>query len=402
MSVESESNRASSRAHNEPKHAEPPTQANLVAAAQQACAVVAQHAAWGESHARLHPQSLAALVTAGVPRLYLPTALGGYATDPVTCARVCETLAGADSSAGWFVMVYNAARLMAANWPDAMVQALWGDNPDTLVAASGHTPFRGERVDDGYIVSGRNSFVSGCHHADYVMSPMLVDDAVHTVALPAAQCNIIDNWDTLGMRGSGSNDVSAEAVFVPGELVAPPVVADTEANTFYTGPLYRCPTRVVFATYVPVALSLAKRALQTLEDLAANKTPYATDTKLAKRSVAQIHYGKALAQYRSARGYFFAALEEVWQRANNAEEFSARDRADLYLAGTHAMQTSASVVRHVADAAGSTVFDRAQPLERIVRDMETLRHHGFANESRYGSVAQVHWDVELDYPLLLR
>ena len=66
------------------------------------------------------------------------------------------------------------------------------------------------------------------------------------------------------------------------------------------------------------------------------------------------------------------------------------------------MQASAAVVRHVADAAGSSVFDKAQPLERIVRDMETLRHHGFANESRYGSVAQVHWDAELDYPLLLR
>ena len=59
-------------------------------------------------------------------------------------------------------------------------------------------------------------------------------------------------------------------------------------------------------------------------------------------------------------------------------------------------------MRHVADAAGSSVFDKRQPLERIARDMETLRHHGFANESRYGSVAQVHWEVELDYPLLLR
>ena len=60
------------------------------------------------------------------------------------------------------------------------------------------------------------------------------------------------------------------------------------------------------------------------------------------------------------------------------------------------------MVRHVADAAGSSTFDKQCPLEKVVRDMETLRHHGFANESRYGSVAQVHWDVELDYPLLLR
>ena len=66
------------------------------------------------------------------------------------------------------------------------------------------------------------------------------------------------------------------------------------------------------------------------------------------------------------------------------------------------MQTCAEIVRHVADAAGSNVLARGQPLERIMRDMEALKHHGFANESRYASVAQVLWGAELDYPLLLR
>ena len=66
------------------------------------------------------------------------------------------------------------------------------------------------------------------------------------------------------------------------------------------------------------------------------------------------------------------------------------------------MQSSAAVVRLVADAAGSSVTYQGSPLERILRDMETLRHHGFANESRYGSVSQLRWGAELDYPLMLR
>ncbi len=231
------------------------------------------------------------------------------------------------------------------------------------------------------------------------MSPMLVDGEPFTVVVPAAACAIVDNWDTLGMRASGSNDVILHEVRVPAHMVAAPRETN---NRHYAGNLYRCPSRVVFATYIPAALSLAGQALRALAELAANKVPYATDTKLARRSSAQIHFGRALAEYRSARIYFLDALDEVWRRACNGEEFSPRQRADLYLAGTHAMQTSALAVRHVADAAGSSVFDKAQPLEKIVRDMETLRHHGFANESRYASVAQVHWDVELDYPLLLR
>ena len=380
--------------HNQPGREE------LLERAQTAAQIAAQYAAWGEQNGRLHDDVVTALRDAGIPRLYLPTRLGGYAVDPVTCALVCETLADADASAAWFVMVYNAARIMAANWPQTMVERLWGENPDTLVAASGHTPFTGVRQGDGYVVSGRNSFVSGCHHADFIMSPMHVSGEMYTVAVPANACEIVDNWDTLGMRATGSNDVIVPEVWVPGHLVA--AQANPSRNPLYDDLLYTCPSRVVFATYVPAALSLARRALTQLDLLAGNKVPYATDQKLAKRSVAQIHYGKAMAEYRAVRGYFFAALEQVWQQASAAREFDHRDRADLYLAGTHAVQASARVVRHVADAAGSTVFDRASPLERIVRDIETLRHHGFANESRYASVAQVHWDVELDYPLLLR
>ena len=379
-----------------------PSADELLERARAAAAVALQHARWGESHGRLHDDVVAALRDAGVPRLYLPEGLGGYAVDPVTCARVCECLADGDPSAAWFVMVYNAARLMAQWWPAEMVEALWGADPDAMVAASGHTPLQGQLDGDVYVVSGRNSFVSGCHHADYVMSPMLVDGEAHTVVLAAEQVDIVDNWDTLGMRGTGSNDVVVERAVVPKHRVAAIEHGQQTHPAFAGHVLYRCPSRVVFATYVPAALSLAKAALGELEKLAGNKVPYASDRKLATRSVAQIHFGKALAEYRSAHGYFYGTLREVWQRANAGEAFDAKARADLYLAGTHAMQASAGVVRHVADAAGSSVFDKAQPLERIARDMETLRHHGFANESRYGSVAQVHWGVELDYPLLLR
>jgi alkylation response protein AidB-like acyl-CoA dehydrogenase len=370
-----------------------------VTKAAAAAEVAREYAAWGEQHGRLHAAVVQALREAGVPRLFLPHALGGEQVDPVTCALVTETLAQGDASAAWFVMVYNAARIMAATWPAAMVETLWGDNPDTLVAASGHTPLRGRREGAGYVVSGTNSFVSGCHHADFIMAPMLVDDAAYVVVVPADACVIEDNWHTMGMRGTGSNDVTVPDVYVPGACAAQP---GAQRNDHYQGTLYQCPSRVVFATYVPAALSLAQQALSELESLAAHKVPYATDRKLAHRALAQVHFGRGLAEYRAARAYFFDSLQQTWEDAAAGLAFDERYRADLYLAGTHAMQASSSVVRHVADAAGSSTFDKQCPLEKVVRDMETLRHHGFANESRYGSVAQVHWHVELDYPLLLR
>ena len=378
-----------------------PARAELVAKATQARSVLSTWSGWAEQNGRLHPQAVEVLVEVGVPRLFLAKELGGYEVDPVTCAQVCEALADADPSAGWHVMVYNAARLMSAAWPHETLEYLWGEDPDALVSASGHTPLQGVRTDKGFVVSGRNSFVSGCHHAKFMMSPMLADGVMHYVVLPMAQCEIVDNWDTLGMRGSGSNDVEACEVEIAA-LLAVPQSAAMVRSKYHQGRLFRCPSRVVFATYIPVALSLAKRALAELENLAGNKVPYAADLKLKTRSQAQMHYGRGLAKYRAVHGYFYEALAQVWEEAENDCDFSVEQKANLYLAGTHTLQTCAEVVRHVADAAGSSVLHKGTPLERILRDMETLKHHGFANESRYGSVAQALWGAELDYPLMLR
>ncbi len=377
------------------------TRETLVANAEGIAETLIAHAPWAELHGRLHDTAVAALVSAGVPRLYLPESLGGLAVDPVTCAQVAETLADADTAAAWHVMVFNAARIMGARWPGAMVRGLWHDNPDTLVAASGHTPLLGKKESGGYRVTGTNSFVSGCHHADYMFAPMVCEGNMGFVVVPMTECRIEDNWDTLGMRGSGSNDVTVENALIDADMVA--WHSDkTPINEYYDGRLYRCPSRLVFATYIPVALSLARRALAELALLAENKVPYASDAKLKNRAVAQMHYGRGLAKFRSTHRYFYATLDAVWQQAGEGHTFTDEDRADLYLAGTHTMQTCAEIVRHVADAAGSNVLARGQPLERIMRDMEALKHHGFANESRYASVAQVLWGAELDYPLLLR
>ncbi|MEM6999865.1 MAG: acyl-CoA dehydrogenase family protein [Pseudomonadota bacterium] len=377
----------------------------LLDAAYAAQPTLAGHAEWAETHGRLHEDSIQALVDARVPRMFLPADLGGDEVDPVTCALVCETLADADPAAAWHVMVYNAARLMAATWPQATVERVWADQPDAMVAASGHSALTGVRTAQGVVVSGKNSFVSGCHHAHFVMSPLLLDDEPHMVLVPADAVEIVDNWDTLGMRGTGSNDVLIEGVEVALELVVPQrpdLVRSRGRNVYASGTLYQCPSRIVFATYVPVALSLAGRALTELVNLAQNKVPYATDQKLRERSQAQMHYGRALAKFKSVRLYFHETLDAVWQRAQRGHKPTTEERAELYLAGTHTLQTCTEVVRHVLDAAGSNVFHKSQPLERIMRDMETLKHHGFANESRYASVAQALWGATLDYPLLLR
>ena len=363
---------------------------------------LAANSEWAEQACRLHEDSFAAIIEARAPRLFLPTALGGDEVTPMTCAAFCEEVASGDTAAAWHIMVFNAPKLMAAKWPAELVETLWGDDPDRLVAASGHTPLTGKRVANGVEISGTQRFVSGCNFAEWIMSPVMMDGEMHNAVIRLQDCQIQNNWNTLGMRGSGSNDVLIDHVVVPSLQVVPPAQPDTPINHYYQGPLYQCPSRIVFATYVPVAISSAKQAIDQVAALVKTKAPGGGAGKLTEKHMAQGHFGRAVALYRSSRLMFYTALEATWQRAVEGKEATAEHRADLYLAGTHAVQTAAEVVRLMGNVAGTTMTEQGHPLDRINRDMETLRHHGFVNESRYASVAQVLWGAELDYPAMLR
>ena len=201
--------------------------------------IVAEHRAWAEAQGRLADPVVNALLSAGAARLYLPESLGGLQVDPITCAAVTERIARVDSAAAWFVMVANSAKLAAANWPLELVEYLFGDDPDVIVAASGNRPFIAEPKGDGFVVDGVNSFVSGCHHARWLLSPALVGDEVRMIVLAMAECEIMDNWHALGMRGTGSNDVRATAVWIPARQVIE--IAEPgrgTRNAHYQGTLY--------------------------------------------------------------------------------------------------------------------------------------------------------------------
>ena len=364
--------------------------------------MISDHSEWSEEKGYLHRSTIDALTQIGVPRFFLPSGLGGYEITPIECARVTEAIADIDASAAWYVMVYNAARLASATWSDEVIEMIFRENPDTLVSASGNSPYQAVEKEDCYQIDGVNHFASGCRYAKWMLSPVRLDNELATVLLPMEDCEILDDWDSLGMRGSGSNSVRANQLCVPKNLINLPSNNSSGNNRYYSGLLYKSPARIVFATYVPIAFSLARKSLALLQDLALEKTPYATNTKLKNRKLAQSHFGKARAIYRAARSFFYEELEKAWVFTKEEREFTEEDKADLYLAGVHAVQECARVLSLVSNAAGTSVTDRKHPLERIRRDMETLRHHGFVNESRYSSVAQVFWGAEIDYPLILR
>jgi alkylation response protein AidB-like acyl-CoA dehydrogenase len=381
---------------------------SLVARARALEPIIRDHAEATERDRRLAPPVLAAMRQAGLFRMFTPRALGGLEVDPVTVARVAEEIASVDSAAAWALQAGNTGSWWAARFPEDGIAELFADGPDLLMAASFSPPHRAESVPGGYRFTGRGPLASTIHDSPWLMMTGVVFDGeqartasfgpvVVALALRTSDVQIIDTWQSLGMRGTDSNDVAAESVFVPEarSFVVAPVY---EPPPQFAGPLYRLPalasTDVII---VPVALAIARAAIDALREIADRKTPLGSTKTMRHRPGVQFALADAEAQLRAARLLFYKTVDVAWQRAIANESSTLEQRADLMLACAHAVRTSAQVVDLMHRMGGTNGIYQRSRLERHFRDAQTVRHHGFVSESRLETVGQVYLGVDPEF-----
>jgi alkylation response protein AidB-like acyl-CoA dehydrogenase len=381
---------------------------SLVARARALEPIIRDHAEATERDPRLAPPVLAAMRQAGLFRMFTPRALGGLEVDPVTVARVAEEIASVDSAAAWALQAGNTGSWWAARFPEDGIAELFADGPDLLMAASFSPPHRAESVPGGYRFTGRGPLASTIHDSPWLMMTGVVFDGeqartasfgpvVVALALRTSDVQIIDTWQSLGMRGTDSNDVAAESVFVPEarSFVVAPVY---EPPPQFAGPLYRLPalasTDVII---VPVALAIARAAIDALREIADRKTPLGSTKTMRHRPGVQFALADAEAQLRAARLLFYKTVDVAWQRAIANETSTLEQRADLMLACAHAVRTSAQVVDLMHRMGGTNGIYQRSRLERHFRDAQTVRHHGFVSESRLETVGQVYLGVDPEF-----
>jgi alkylation response protein AidB-like acyl-CoA dehydrogenase len=312
----------------------------LVATARDVGAIISKHVEATERNRRLAPQVIEALRAAGLFRLFTPRALGGLETDPVTFARVVEEVSTFDSAAGWAFQAGNTGAWWTSRMSQDGVAELYAGGPDLMMAASFSPPRQAESVPGGYRITGRGPLASTIHDSEWVLVSAIVFEGgqprrtphgpeVIVVVMRTSEVEIIDTWDSLGMRGTDSNDVAANGVFVPTSRAfgldpdyAPPAPFD--------GPLYRMPVLAATFTIIsPVALAIASGAIREQRDLVATKVPLGSMKTARDRGAVQFAVAEAEAAVRSARLFFYDALTTAWQHAVTQKPFALQDKADL-------------------------------------------------------------------------
>lgn len=374
-----------------------------VAEARRIGSTLRANAVRADRDARLPAESMHALRDAGFFRLYVPRALGGAEVDPVTCARAQEELARHDAAAAWTLQAAGSSAWWCSRLPDETVAEIYADGPDQLLAVSFPVPMEAVPVEGGYRLSGRRSFASNVSDASWIwVTAASPDDTVEGAPVtraaffPAADARIVRTWDTLGMRGTDSNDVELDGLFVPDRRTFR-IGFDHTPGPRYDGPLYRAAAMVLVASYVPaVALGIARDALDELVAVAQEKTPFASRTSLRERAVAQSRLGRAEGAVRSARAFLYDRLAHGWGRAVAGGELTLDEKAEVLLAAVQAIDASAWAVRAAFSASGTTAIMKGSRLERHLRDISVLQQQGFVSESRFETVAQVQLGLSPD------
>ena len=180
-----------------------------------------QHASESERLTHMAPAVLAAFHESGLFRYMQPKRWGGMELDFVAVFDIPEMLGRGDASAAWTFTNLSAHHRLLALWDPKAQEEIWGDNPDMLIA-SGIAFAQGSavKVDGGYRINGRWGFSSGVDVSTWNMLACRVLDGEKVVdyrmcLVPLPDFEIIDDWQTLGMRGTGSRTVQCKDVFVP-------------------------------------------------------------------------------------------------------------------------------------------------------------------------------------------
>ena len=373
---------------------------DLVAVAQSLVPEILANLDRIDAECQLPPELAARMAKHRLFSLYAPKQLGGPELDPLTAFRVVETISHADGSAGW--CVFNGTAITAAVsrlTPEAAVE-LFGDPPDLLGSGSARPEGTATVTDGGYLINGRWNYLSGIDHSTALFlncrllnpdgSPVVNEDgtpATRIAVAPVASGDVIDNWTTLGMRGTASNDCEYSDVFVPSRHTY-----SRGDVAHYDGALYHPPQNAILLSWTLAAgnaLGMARGALDAFHELATGSGTTNSPALLRDRAYVQVAYGECEAMHDAARTFVLDAVGSLWDAQVNGNPDMSDHAIRARLAITHAIRRSVDIVDKLFNVAGTNAIHRSVGLERFFRDLHVSGQHisGLPNNYEYAGQA---------------
>ncbi|MFC4014165.1 acyl-CoA dehydrogenase family protein [Nonomuraea purpurea] len=355
--------------------------------------VIGKRAAEIEQAGRVPSDLVGQLAEAGCLRMLVPARHGGEELPLTQALRVIEELARADGSTGWLAGQVGLAHLIFACFPEQAQQEIYAGGPDVMGAGAVAPKGRATADGHGWRVNGRWPFVTGAPQAAWIYLNCLVVEGrtpqvdargvprTRMTLIPAAELEVIDTWDVLGLRGTASHDVQAGAVACPAWRG---FSLDSEAPQAQRAVFSIAQAGLLIAA---VDVGIAQGALDEVIELAVTGRRRA----FARRSMAsspgfQDRLGEAHMAVRAARALLHREADTAWSSAAAGRVAAPVERACLRATAAQVTELAAQAVRAAHGLAGGSAVYSSSPLQRRLRDIHTATQHFVNGRDFYGTV----------------
>jgi len=366
-----------------------PSAEALIARARALAPVLKERAPETSELRRLPDATIADMQEAGLFRVMQPARFGGFEHDPRTFFAAQQALATGCPSTAWVYGVVAVHAWQLALFEDRAQQDVWGTDTSTLVSSSYMPVGKVTPAEDGFRLSGRWSFSSGSDHCDWIFlgafcptGPDARGPDLRTFLVPRADYEIIDNWHTSSLRGTGSKDIVVDDVYVPEyrtHKFSDGYRCRNPGNEVNTAPLYRLPFGQVFVRSVSTtALGILEGATEAFLEIARAKVGQADGAKAAEQVRTQEVIAHARATLDELRLVLDRNMGAMMARVEAGDKIPIEDRVRYRYDSSRVVVRCTEAVDALFTASGGRALFEDHPLNRYFQDIHGARAH-FAN-----------------------
>lgn len=335
----------------------------------------------------ISPRLVQTIKNAQIPDLWKPKSHGGLGADIHTYYEMIRIIARHNMVAGWLSYFFSIHEVWVSYMsPEGRDELLGsGELIGDVLAPVGKV----EKDGDGYRISGQWNFASGVRHCGWIglggVTQLPDGDAPEycIFAVPVSECEIIDNWDTLGLRGTGSHGVSPNGAYVPPHRVlaasrvfgsGAPMGGEFDASE----PMYRMPFLPFFASaFTAVCLGGAERMVQEFKQRTATRTRVFTGgTSAATSGPMPAVMARLQMQFFEMEGLSerYNNILQDWLE-NNQTTNSPEEKAMMYALRGQMARAGVSIATEASQALGAMALFKGDPVEMFTRDLMTIGAH---------------------------
>ncbi|MFT5609273.1 MAG: 3-hydroxy-9,10-secoandrosta-1,3,5(10)-triene-9,17-dione monooxygenase [Parvicella sp.] len=325
---------------------------------------------------RLSDDSIADLKASGFIRSVVPKQWGGLELTPQEFFSTQIQIAERDMSTAWVGGIIAVHAFQIALMDEQAQRDVYGDSPDACVSSS-YNPVGGktEVVDDGILLSGRWGWSSGCDHCDWVLLGAIISgEGYRTFMVPRTDYEIEDTWHSMGLQGTGSNDIVIDTpVLVPHYRTHKQMdgfnCVNEQANPMYSMPWAQSFVRVVSTPAIGAAKHASKLFKENVNTSSTDPTKLVGDPDVLRRIV------EAEALIDQAETMMLRNFDVMMDTVNDGQEIPMTDRLRYRYQASTVINDMIKAVDLLFDAAGGRSVFIGSEIQNIWHDIHIARAH---------------------------